>query len=178
MKYIDEWMTINKLKLDKSKTELIVTVITQLSTLNRDGSISTRSWWCLQFECSSKYWCHLFVETVKSLKSKLQPMWKNDVLQMHRQITCIRRFLSDGSVKTLVHEFVKCGLDTCHYYTRENLIQKLQIIVQNCAARLIMKGRKWYVTTSPRYYENLTGSGLTNALCLKFCFSPIQLCIT
>ena len=22
-------------------------------------------------------------------------MWKNDVLQMHRQITCIRRFLSD-----------------------------------------------------------------------------------
>ena len=69
-------------------------------------------------------------------------MWKNDVLQMHRQITCIRRFLSDESVKTLVHEIVKCGLDTCHYYTRENLIQKLQIIVQNCAARLIMKGRK------------------------------------
>ena len=30
------------------------------------------------------------------------------------------------------------------------------------------------MTTSPRYYENLTGSGLTNALCLKFCFSPIQ----
>ena len=32
MKDIDEWMTINKLKLNKSKTELIVTVITQLLT--------------------------------------------------------------------------------------------------------------------------------------------------
>ena len=70
-----------------------------------------------------------------------------------------------------VPAFVKCRLDTCHYYTQDNLIQKLQI-VQNCAARLIMKGRK-YDHITPVLQEPFTGFALTNALCLKFCFSPI-----
>ena len=39
-----------------------------------------------------------------------------------------------------MHAFVNCRLDICHYYTLANLIQKLQR-VQNCAARLIIKGR-------------------------------------
>ena len=65
-----------------------------------------------------------------------------------RQIARIRRFLCDESVKTLVHAFVNCRLDICHYYTLANLIQKLQR-VQNCAARLIMKERTFdHVTQS------------------------------
>ena len=60
-----------------------------------------------------------------------------------RQIARIRRF--DESVKILVHAFVTCRLDNCNsllYGLPKNLIQKLQR-VQNCAARLIMKGRRY-----------------------------------
>ena len=52
--------------------------------------------------------------------------------------------------------------------TREDLIQKLQIIVQNCAARLIMTGRKCdHITPVQRELHRLR---VNDAFCLKFCF--------
>ena len=84
------------------------------------------------------------LEKLASSLMKRLKVWKANCSHTFasRQIARIRRFLSDEIVKTLVYEFVKCRLDNCHYYTREKLIQKLQI-VQNCAARLIMEGRKY-----------------------------------
>ena len=89
-----------------------------------------------------------------------------------RQIARRPRFLSDESVKTLVHAFVKCILDNYHYYTWENLIQKLQRGPKLCCTTYHEREKRENVTTPPRCHENFTGSRLTNALSLKFCFSP------
>ena len=70
-----------------------------------------------------------------------------------------------------MHAFVNCRLDICHYYTLANLIQKLQR-VQNCAGCMTYHERENIWPRYPEYYENYTGFWLTNALCLKFCFSP------
>ena len=89
-----------------------------------------------------------------------------------RQIARHPRFLSDESVKTLVHAFVKCRLDNYHYYTWENFIQKFQRGPKLCCTTYHEREKRENVTTPPRCHENFTGSRLTNALSLKFCFSP------
>ena len=68
-----------------------------------------------------------------------------------------------------MHAFVNCRLDICHYYTLANLIQKLQS-PKLCCTTYHERENIW--PRHPEYYENFTGFRLTNALCLKFWFSP------
>ena len=61
-----------------------------------------------------------------------------------RNIYRIRKFLSVSSTKALVHAFVTCRLDNCNsllYGLPKHLVHRLQL-AQNCAARLILCGRK------------------------------------
>ena len=61
-----------------------------------------------------------------------------------RNISRIRKFLSVDSAKALVHAFVTCRLDNCNsllYGLPKHLVHRLQLD-QNCAARLILCGRK------------------------------------
>ena len=61
-----------------------------------------------------------------------------------RNISRIRKFLSVSSTKALVHAFVTCRLDNCNsllYGLPKHLVHRLQF-AQNCAARLILCGRK------------------------------------
>ena len=58
--------------------------------------------------------------------------------------TPIKKFLSISSTKALVHAFVTCRLDNCNsllYGLPKHLVHRLQL-AQNCAARLILCGRK------------------------------------
>ena len=128
MKDIDEWTTINKLKLNKSKTELIVigsqhrpkaeTEVLALGPEDVNSSNAARN----------------------IFEKQMAAICKTSFFHI-RQIVRIRRFLSDESVTILVHAFVTCltcRLDNCYsllYGLPKNLIQ-------NCAARLIMKGRR------------------------------------
>jgi len=60
-------------------------------------------------------------------------------------ISRIRKFLSVNSTKALVHAFVTCRLDNCNsllYGLPNYLVHRLQL-AQNCAARLILCGRKY-----------------------------------
>ena len=61
-----------------------------------------------------------------------------------RNISWIRKFLSVSSTKALVHAFVTCRLDNCDsllYGLPKHLVHRPQL-AQNCAARLILCGRK------------------------------------
>ena len=61
-----------------------------------------------------------------------------------RNISRIRKFLSVSSAKALVHTFITCRLDNCNsllYGLPKHLVHRLQL-AQNCAARLILCGRK------------------------------------
>ena len=52
--------------------------------------------------------------------------------------------MTDNSTKALVHAFVTCRLDNCNsllYGLPKHLVHRLQL-AQNCAARLILCGRK------------------------------------
>ena len=62
-----------------------------------------------------------------------------------RNISRIRKFLSVSCTKALVHAFVTCRLDNCNsllYGLPKYLVHRLQL-AQNCAARLILCGRKF-----------------------------------
>ena len=61
-----------------------------------------------------------------------------------------KRHLSQANVKTLIHAFVTCKLDHCNSLLIGlpcYLIKRLQM-VQNCAARLVVGGRKYDPVTS------------------------------
>ena len=62
----------------------------------------------------------------------------------------IKKYLSEDSIKTLVHAFVTCKLDHCNsllYGLPKYLIEKVQL-VQNCAARFVV-GRHKYEHITP-----------------------------
>ena len=67
-----------------------------------------------------------------------------------RIIARIKRYLSQANIKTLIHVFVTCELDHCNSLLIGlpcYLIKRLQM-VQNCAARLVVRGRKYDPVTS------------------------------
>ena len=62
-----------------------------------------------------------------------------------RNILRIRKYLSVENAKTLIHAFVTCRLDNCNsllYGLPGYLIHRLQL-VQNCAARVVMRRSKY-----------------------------------
>ena len=94
MKDIDEWMAVNKLKLNKSRTELIVigsqhqpkTEIEVLAVGPPDDVYSSNAARNIGVIFDETSFLHI------------------------RQIARIRRFLTDESVETLVHAVITCRL--------------------------------------------------------------------
>ena len=67
-----------------------------------------------------------------------------------KNIARIKKYLSEDSIKTLVHAFVTCKLDHCNsllYGLPKYFIEKVQL-VQNCAARFVV-GRHKYEHITP-----------------------------
>ena len=58
-----------------------------------------------------------------------------------RNISRIKRYLSQANIKTLIHAFVPCKLDHCKFAT-------YWLHLQNCAAWLVVGGRKYDPVTS------------------------------
>ena len=137
---ISKWMTANRLKLNKDKTELIVISSQhrprpQLDTLifGSDSVFSTNAARNIGVTMDDKI----------NFEKQVASICKSSFCHI-RNIARIRRFLSKESTKALVHAFVACRLGNCNsllYGLPKNQIEKLQR-VQNCAARLVVNARR------------------------------------
>ena len=138
---IDEWMRLNKLKLNSDKSELLVISSKYRPRPSLDSiSISEQ---VVNSSVSARN-LGLIVDDSLSLEEHVNSISKSCYYHI-RRIAKIRKYLSEDSTAALVHALITCRLDNGNallYGLPKYLIQRLQA-VQNCAARL--------VSCKPRY---------------------------
>ena len=143
---INKWMLCNKLKLNNSKTEVLVIGARHrphpqldLLLVGDEHVVPTSS---------ARNLGTVFDENM-TLESHVTAICKSAFFRI-RNIARIKRYLSQANIKTLIHAFVTCKLDHCNSLLIGlpcYLIKRLQM-VQNCAARLVVGGRKYDPVTS------------------------------
>ena len=140
---IATWMSLNRLKLNGDKTELLVfgskhrPVYQLLSFTAVDGSVIKPS--------QSASNIGVIFDNKLNMECQVAAICKSAFFYICN-ISSIRKFLSAESTKMLVHAFVMCRLDNCNsllYGLPKYLIHRLQFVVQNCALRLILCGPKY-----------------------------------
>ena len=138
---IDNWMVINKLKLNQDKTEVVLISSRyrlkppldslQIGNVTVVPSSSARNLGVIFDKCFN------FEEHIKSIcKSSHYHI---------RNIAKIRKYIDEESAKIVVHAFVTAKLDSCNsllYGLPQHLISRLQSI-QNTAARVVTRTRKF-----------------------------------
>ena len=133
-------MSINVLKLNKDKTELLYL----FSKYNPQQSLPP-----LRFGTDiikpSPHARNIgaIVDTTMSMFPQVNNVCKSTFYHL-RTISRIRKYLSTQTTEILIHAFVTSKLDHCNsllYNVPKNVIKKLQS-VQNAAARLITRSRK------------------------------------
>ena len=138
---IATWLSLNKLKLNGDKTDLSVIGSGNLSASQLpsftaiDGSV-------IQPSHSARN-TGVFFDNKLNMERQVSAICKSAFFHI-RNISQIRKFLSVSSAKALVHAFVTCRLDNCNsllYGLAKHLVHRLQL-AQNCAAQLILCGRK------------------------------------
>ena len=137
---IDHRMLINRLKLNKDKTELLVISAKHLPrpTLQEISVIN-------ETICSSQKARNIGVifDHHFRFNEHIASICKSSFYHLHN-ISNIRKYLSSTTTEILVHAFVSSKLDNCNsllYGLPNCLLKKLQH-VQNAAARLITLSRK------------------------------------
>ena len=137
---IDKWMSINRLKLNKDKTELLYL----FSKYNPQQSVSPLC--CgtdiIKPSPHARNVGAIF-DTTMSMLPHVNNVCKSAFYHL-RTISRIRKYLSTQTTEILIHAFVTSKLDHCNsllYNVPKNVIKKLQS-VQNAAARLITRSRK------------------------------------
>ena len=138
---LDRWMSLNKLKLNKDKTELLYLhskhcSITALPTF-RFGSDTIHP------SDSARNIGVIFNSTI-SMLPRVNSLCKSAFYHLPN-ISCIRKFLSLKSTEILAHAFLSSKLDYSNsllYNVPKYILKKLQS-VQNAAARLITCSRKY-----------------------------------
>lgn len=137
---IDHWMLINRLKLNKDKTELLVISAKHLPrpTLQEISVVD-------ETICSSQKARNIGVifDHHFRFNEHIASICKSSFYHL-RNISNIRKYLSSTTTEILVHAFVSSKLDNCNsllYGLPNCLLKKLQH-VQNAAARLITLSRK------------------------------------
>ena len=136
------WMKSNRLVLNTDKTELMP--IGSAKRLMEIGSSSASIGGCeIQFATSVKYLGITFDETL-SFHEQISNVCRSAFLEM-RRIASIRRCLSTSTCAQLVSALIISRLDYCNAIygglTNEE-VARLQRI-QNCAARLVLRKRKY-----------------------------------
>ncbi|KXJ07191.1 putative RNA-directed DNA polymerase from transposon BS [Exaiptasia diaphana] len=137
---IDLWMTINKLKLNKDKTEFLI-FSSKHSLLSSSPVISFGSEIIHPSSCVRNI--GVLFDSSLSLANHIKMTCKSSFYHL-RNISRIRKFLSVKSTDILVHSFISSKLDNCNsllYGLPKYLIDRLQA-VQNACARLVMLSKK------------------------------------
>ena len=131
---MEQWITINKLKLDRNKTELLVLIL----------AIGRRAHLILFMLELSISLHQLHQQEITASGSTIWCLWMNRLLlksafyHLHN-IAKIKKFISFQHCETLIHEFITSKLDYCNSVlsgVSKNQTQRLQD-VQNSAARLL-----------------------------------------
>ena len=137
---INKWMSINRLKLNKDKTELLYL----FSKYNPQLSLPP-----LRFGTDiikpSPHARNIgaIFDTTMSMLPHVNNVCKSAFYHL-RNISCLRKNLSTQTTEILIHAIITSKLDHCNsllYNVATNVIEKLQL-VQNAAARLITPSRK------------------------------------
>ena len=146
VKDVSDWMSSNKLNLNSDKTELLLIASQlspkpQLSSLNVCGdqispSVSVRN-------------VGVVFDSYIKFQGQVSSICKVSFFHI-RNISRIRKYLSVGNTKILVHAFVTCRLDNENallYGLPKYAIAKLQAVLI-CAAPLILCQQKYDHATS------------------------------
>ena len=142
---IDKWMSINRLKLNKVKTELLYL----LSKYNPQQSLPPLRFGTDVIKPSSnaRNIGDIF-DTTMSMLPHANNVCKS-AFYHRRTISRIRKYLSTQTTDILIHAFVTSKLDHWNsllYNVPKNVIKQLQL-VQNAAGRQITRPRKCdYIT--------------------------------
>ena len=136
---IKSWMDLYSLKLNESKTEIIVfggqSFLKEKLYIN--GTF-LNSGGCLRFTDTVKY-LGVFFDNYITFNTHINTI-SSSCYMFIRKLASIRKFLSQKDCETLVHSFISSRLDSCNALlfgiSRAN-ISKLQK-VQNAAVRLIL----------------------------------------
>ena len=135
-------MTVNKLKLNDDKTELLI-----ISSKYHQSKVTTNS---LQFASSNIHASSnasnlgIVFDNTLSMEAHIKNMCKSTYFQI-RNINSIRKVLDDDTAATLVHALVTSRLDNGNallYGITESQLNKLQL-AQNAAARMLTRTRKF-----------------------------------
>ena len=145
---IDNWMTVNMLKMNRDETELVV-----LNASHRPPpplmSISV----CDEVISMSSAARNIGVlyDTSMSMEHHVTAACKAGFYHL-RNISRIRKYISRRTAEILVHAFITCRLDFCNsllYGQPKQTIKRLQY-VQNIAARIV----------ALTYITSITGTAL------------------
>ena len=142
IKDIKTWMRINYLKLNDKKTELLVITRKNKTNIFKDFSLKIDNE-TIETKNQIRNLGVMFGE-FNTMNGHIQTTCKNAYYQI-RHIYKIRRFLTQEATKTLVHGLVLSKIDYSNALLQglpKIQIKKLQRL-QNCAARLITKTRKF-----------------------------------
>ena len=143
---IDKWMSINRLKLNKVKTELLYL----FSKYNPQQSLPPLRFGTDVIKPSSnaRNIGDIFNTTIMSMLPHANNVCKS-AFYHRRTISRIRKYLSTQTTDILIHAFVTSKLDHWNsllYNVPKNVIKQLQL-VQNAAGRQITCARKCdYIT--------------------------------
>ena len=137
---IDKWMSINRLKLTKDRTELLHL----FSKYNLQQSLPPLRFGTYIIK-PSPHAINIaaIFDTAMSMLPRVNNVCKSAFYHL-RTIWRIRKYLSTQTTEILIHAFVTSKLDHCNsllYNVPKNVTKKLQS-VQNAAARLITRPRK------------------------------------
>ena len=139
---ISSWMSSNKLKLNPDKTEVLATSTTHLLKEVKNDTILLEAN-NLPIQTSVRY-LGVKIDSSLSMSLQINAISKSCFLEL-RRISSIRKFLSHQAVKTLVCSKILPRLDYCNSIfigMTESNFKRLQRI-QNCAAKLIYKKKKF-----------------------------------
>ena len=137
---IDAWMTVNMLKMNRDKAELLVLngrhrPLPPLTTISVCDEEINRS--------AKARNIGVIYDTSMSMENHIMAICKAAFYHL-RNISRIRKYLSSQTAEMLVHAFASSRLDYCNsllYGLPKELLKKLQH-VQNVAARIVTHTRK------------------------------------
>ena len=137
---VNDWMTANKLKLNKDKTEFLMIS----SKFDPQLSHPVLNFGNDQIHSSSNARnIGVIFDSSMSMVPHVNSICKTSFYHL-RNIARIRKFISMKTAETLVHAFITSRLDNCNsllYGLPRTLLDKLQY-VQNSAARLVTLSKK------------------------------------
>ena len=140
VKHIDSWMVLNRLKLNQDKTKLLL-----ISSRYRQSLALTHLQVGEEKICPSESVRNLGVHFDQHARMHVHTKKVCQASLYHlRNISKIRRYLSQETTEILIHAYITSKLDNCSsllYGLPTYMINKLQII-QNAAARILTFTKK------------------------------------